>query len=300
MLCWLKTHEPETLKKASFVTMSTEYLNFKLCGKWGVSPSAGTPFHLIDQKCGKYYKPYLEKLGITEAMLPPVMPIGEEVGTVSKEASELTGLPAGTPIKLGTFDHIAGGIGAGVTKPGQLMLSCGTSWVFFVPTSEREISIKERLITDPFLSSFGGSWCCMKSLPSIANNINEYVFRYISSDKDCFEKLDKYCLEAKKDANGLKIDPLVHPDDAPDLTGWDKTDVARALMTGVSEKLKETLKMLEKIDVVAKSVVMVGGPSQSAVWRSVISEITGIEVKAASGAFTGALGAAKIAFGLNL
>ena len=300
ILCWLKVHQPEMLKKASFVTMSTEYLNYRLCNEWGVSPSAGTPFHLIEQEKGKYYKPYLDKLGITEDMLPPILPIGEQIGTVTEEAAEKTGLPVGTPIKLGTFDHIAGGIGAGVTKPGQMMLSCGTSWVFFIPTKERDASVKAELLTDPFLSSFGGSWCCMKSLPSIAHNINEYVFRYISNDKDCFTKLDEYCLAADKDANGLVIDPFVHPDDAADLSGCDKTDIARAIMVGVSTKLKETFKMLEDIGVFAQSVVMVGGPSRSKVWQSVISEITGVEVKPASGAFTGALGAAKIAFGLKL
>lgn len=300
VLCWLKVHEPEMLKKAYFVTMSTEYLNYKLCNAWGVSPSAGTPFHLIEQEKGQYYKPYLDKLGITEDMLPPILPIGEQIGTVTKEASELTGLPVGTPIKLGTFDHIAGGIGSGVTKPGQMMLSCGTSWVFFIPTKERSASVKAKLLTDPFLSSFGGSWCCMKSLPSIAHNINEYVFRYISNEKDCFAKLDEYCLAADKDANGLMIDPFVHPDDAADLSGYDKTDIARAIMVGVSTKLKETFKMLEGIGVFAESVVMVGGPSRSKVWQSVISEITGVEVKPAIGAFTGALGAAKIAFRLKL
>lgn len=300
VLCWLKVHEPETLKRASFVTMSTEYLKYKLCGEWGVSPSAGTPFHLIEQETGKYYKPYLEKLGITEDMLPPVLPIGTKIGTVTKEASEESGLPEGTPILLGTFDHIAGGIGAGVTKPGQMMLSCGTSWVFFIPTTERSASVKARLLTDPFLSSFGGSWACMKSLPSIAHNINEYVFRYISNEKDCFTKLDEYCLAAERDAHGLTIDPFVHPDKAPDLSSYDKEDVARAIMVGVSTKLKETFKTLEGIGVFAESVVMVGGPSRSKVWQSVISEITGVEVKPASGAFTGALGAAKIAFGLNL
>ncbi len=299
ILCWLKVHEPETLKGASFVTMSTEYLNYKLCGEWGVSPSAGTPFHLIEQETGKYYKPYLDKLGITESMLPPVLPIGTKIGTVTESASKETGLPVGTPILLGTFDHIAGGIGANVTKPGQMMLSCGTSWVFFIPTKERDASVKARLLTDPFLSSFGGSWCCMKSLPSIAHNINEYVFRYISSDKDCFTKLDEYSLAADKNANGLVIDPFVHPDNAPDLSGYKKTDIARAIMVGVSTKLKETFKMLEGIGVFAESVVMVGGPSKSKVWQSVISEITGVEVKPASGAFTGALGAAKIALGLK-
>lgn len=300
ILCWLKVHEPETLKNASFVTMSTEYLNYKLCNAWGVSPSAGTPFHLIEQETGKYYKPYLEKLGITEDMLPPVLPIGTTIGTVTEEASEVTGLPVGTPIKLGTFDHIAGGIGAGVTKPGQMLLSCGTSWVFFIPTEKRDTSVKARLLTDPFLSSFGGSWCCMKSLPSIAHNINEYVYRYISADKDCFAKLDEYCLAADKNANGLVIDPFVHPDNAPDLSSYDKTDIARAIMVGVSTKLKETFKTLEEIGIFAKSIVMVGGPSRSVVWQSVIAEITGVEVKPANGAFTGALGAAKIAFGLKL
>ncbi|MBQ3181394.1 MAG: hypothetical protein IJB50_01345 [Clostridia bacterium] len=300
ILCWLKVHEPETLKSASFITMSTEYLNFKLCDKWGVSPSAGTPFHLIEQETGKYYKPYLDKLGIDESMLPPVLPIGTQIGTVTETASKETGLPVGTPILLGTFDHIAGGIGANVTKPGQMLLSCGTSWVFFLPTEKRETSIKAKLLTDPFLSSFGGSWCCMKSLPSIAHNINEYVHRYISADKDCFAKLDEYCLAAKSDANGLLIDPFVHPDNAPDLSGYDKTDIARAIMVGVSQKLKEALETLSDIGICANSIVMVGGPSRSKVWQSVIAEITERTVTPASGAFTGALGAAKIGFGLKL
>lgn len=297
LLSWLKIHEPETLKRAAFVTMSTEYLNFTLCSKWGISPSAGTPFHLIEQKTGTYYKPFLEKLDIDESMLPPVLPIGTQIGTVTKEAAQKTGLPEGTPVMLGTFDHIAGGIGANITKPGEMLLSCGTSWVFFLPIKTREMSIGAGLLTDPFLSQFGGSWCAMKSLPSIALNINEYVHRYISKDKDCFTKLDEYCLEAKSDAHGLTIDPFVHPDDAPDLKGFDKRDIARALMVGVSGKLNETLNLLSDMGVSPKKIVMIGGPSRSKVWQSVIAEITGIDVAPANGAFTGALGAAKIAFG---
>ena len=297
LLCWLKKHEAETLEKAAFVTMSTEYLNFTLCGKWGISPSAGTHFHLIEQETGTYYKPFLEKLGIEESMLPPVLPIGSTIGTVTKEAAEKTGLPEGTPVMLGTFDHIAGGIGANVTKPGEMLLSCGTSWVFFLPIRSREASIRAGLLTDPFMSAFGGNWCSMKSLPSIALNMNEYVDRYISNGDDRFAKLDEYCLQAQSDAHGLTIDPFVHPDNAPDLSGLEKQDIARALMVGVSDKLNETLTLLSDMGVAPKKIVMIGGPSRSKVWQSVIAEITGIEVMPASGAFTGALGAAKIAFG---
>ena len=68
-------------------------------------------------------------------------------------------------------------------------------------------------------------------------------------------------------------------------------------MVGVSSKLNETLSMLSEMGVAPKKVVMIGGPSRSKVWQSVIAEITGIDVAPANGAFTGALGASKIAFG---
>lgn len=43
MLCWIKCHRPELLEHASKVCMSTEYLVYRLTGRWGVSTSAGSP-----------------------------------------------------------------------------------------------------------------------------------------------------------------------------------------------------------------------------------------------------------------
>lgn len=299
MLCWLKVHEPELLKKAANITMSTEYLNYSLCGEWGISPSAGTPFHLIEQETGKYYKPFLEKLGIDESKLPPVLPIGTAIGTVSEQASKKTGVPVGTKVVLGTFDHISAAIGANVTKVGEMLLSCGTSWVLFHPIKKRETAINAGLLSDPFLSAFGGNWCSMKSLPSIALNINEYVRRYIADSDDRFAKLDKYYLASDKSSNGLEIDPFVHPDNADDLSIYDKKHIACAIMHGVAAKVAESMEALAKAGVSAESIVMVGGPSRSKVWQQVIAEITGKTVKPASGAFTGALGAAKIGLGFT-
>ena len=50
MLCYVKMHTPEKLENCGRVCMSTEYLYYRLTGKWGLSTSAGTPFYLIDQK----------------------------------------------------------------------------------------------------------------------------------------------------------------------------------------------------------------------------------------------------------
>ena len=51
-LAWISIHKPELLKQSKTVTMSAEYLNFLITGKWGISHSMGTPSFLMDQEKG--------------------------------------------------------------------------------------------------------------------------------------------------------------------------------------------------------------------------------------------------------
>ena len=125
-LCYLKCHRPELLKQSSMICMSTEYLYWRLCGKWGISPSAGTPFYLLDQRSGQYYPALLDQLGIGEEKLPPVQKAGSCIGCVTQQGAALSGLEPGTPLILGTFDHPSAARGAGVFEQEQMLLSCGT------------------------------------------------------------------------------------------------------------------------------------------------------------------------------
>ena len=149
-LCYLKCHRPELLKQSSMICMSTEYLYWRLCGKWGISPSAGTPFYLLDQRSGQYYPALLDQLGIGEEKLPPVQKAGSCIGCVTQQGAALSGLEPGTPLILGTFDHPSAARGAGVFEQEQMLLSCGTSWVAFYPVENREKAIHCGMLVDPF------------------------------------------------------------------------------------------------------------------------------------------------------
>ena len=76
----LKAHAPEKFHAAKTVAMSAEYLNFVLTGKWGISHSMSTPFFLVDQEKGKYHTPFLNKLGLDEKKLPPILDKGTVLG----------------------------------------------------------------------------------------------------------------------------------------------------------------------------------------------------------------------------
>lgn len=132
-LAAIKLHRPELLAISDKIVMSAEYLNFRLTGKWGISPSMGTPFFLMDQEKGTYNIPLLNKLEINEEKLPPISEKGTVLGSVKPEIAKELGLSVNTKIVLGSFDHPSGAMGAGVFEVGEMLLSCGTSWVEFFP-----------------------------------------------------------------------------------------------------------------------------------------------------------------------
>ena len=292
-LCWYSVHEPQKLKEASMVVMSTEYLNYRLTGKWGIGTSAGTPFYLIDQQSGAYRTDILEKLGIPETKLPPVRPTGTVLGTVTEAASAACGLPVGTPIVLGTFDHPSAARGVGVVREGQLLLSCGTSWVGFYPINDRARVQAAGMLTDPFLSERGGPWAGMISLASVSGNLDAYVRRFIANEGDIYGELNALAAQSEPGAGGLRINPIEEPDESYIRT-FPRTQIARAIMEGIVRLLADRIAEIGKSGIRTTEAVMVGGPSERPLWSHLIAAQTGLTVRVMHGAFAGAIGAAML------
>ncbi len=289
-LCYIKKHNPKILEKAAKVCMSTEYLNFLLTGQWGIGTSAGTPFFLINQKTGKYNKDVLLKLGIDEDKLPPVMKTGSVFGEVTEKGEKLSSLPEGTKVVLGTFDHPSAARAAGILEEGQLLLSCGTSWVGFFPVKKREKVIENNLLCDPFLDN-EGIWGAMFSVPSISTKIDSYIKEYIDDTDNRYKTLEEY---AKKASEG-KVKFTLQDNDHDTLKNYPKEEIALAIMESVAYILKDRFETLKKSGITFNSAVMAGGPSESRFWVSVIERILGITIKVSNGVNTGAVGAATIA-----
>lgn len=282
-LAYFKQTNPTLLDDADMICMHIEYLNYKLTGKWGITPSMGTPFFLINQEDKKYEKKFMDALGIDETKLPPIMEHCSVLGEIGEYASQKTGLNTGTPVVLGTFDHPSAARGAGVFDEGEVLISCGTSWVVFVPLPDRNAPQSKGMLTDPFVYP-KGNWCGMKSLTSVSETIDKYKKEYL--DDISFEELDTLADVAPCGANGLLIG------DNTDISGYDKSDVARAIMESIAIRLDEFLK---EYAADCRTIRMVGGITKSKVWCRVISEITGKSVEIVNGEHAGAVGSAIMA-----
>ena len=292
-LCYIKKHQLELLERCGMVAMSTEYLYYVLTGKWGISASAGTPFYLLDQEKGGYMKEVLQVLGLDTDRVPPVGNAGSILGEIKEDVAALCGVPAGTPVVLGTFDHPSAARGVGVLEEGEMLLSCGTSWVVFTPVSSRQKGIDAKVLVDPFLAP-KGNWAVMSSVTSLSERISLYIERYIGTGEDRFQRLSGLAAESSSGAGGLQINMLEAPDDEH-IRSFALPDIARAIMEGTVRMLQGKLEQLKAQGIMADRAVMVGGPSEDPMWISLIEEICGIPVRVIHGAYAGAVGAAVLA-----
>ncbi|RYI30400.1 hypothetical protein EVU96_08275 [Bacillus infantis] len=292
-ISWLKYHKPELLETAAKVCMSSDYINFRLTGSWGIDSSTATTFYLQDQKTAEWHLPFLQKLKIPADKLPPIFSPGTILGTITSDASAETGLDAGTPVVLGAFDHPSAARGTGIMEEGTLLLSCGTSWVGFFPIKDRAKAIGLNLLADPFLQP-EGAWGAMFSLPAIAAKVDRYIHRYISKSPDHYLEFSEFSNTSSPGAGGLIINPL-YDEDLDILDGYASADIARAVMEGTVFLLKEKLDTLEDDGLHFSSIVMVGGPSETHPWPQIVSDVLGKEIDIINGSSAGAAGAAILA-----
>jgi sugar (pentulose or hexulose) kinase len=290
-LAWLQENHPALYRSAGRVCLNTDWLLFRLTGQWVMDYSTATTFHLQDQVSRRWHLPFLKRLGIAETQLSRLTGSGIAVGPLTPEAAAATGLTTETLAVTGSFDHPSAARAAGIREPGQLLLSCGTSWVGFTPFGDRDTILGAGMLCDPFLSDHGGPWGGIFAVPAIGPVINWYVDNVIApGEENRLRIFNDLAAQAAPGAGGLVID-LKEP---PRPVDADRKQVARAVMEGAARALNGLLMNLKTAGFHFDQAVMVGGPSKSPVWPGILAEITGLNLSVGS-AHAGAKGAAMLA-----
>lgn len=292
-LAWLRIHQAEALQKAEKICLSTDYMTWRLTGKWGIDPSTATTFYLQDQVRQQWHQPFLDALEIDPDRLPQISKTGTTLGCIIEQAAAETGLPQGLPVILGAFDHPCAARGCGVLNKGQAMLSAGTSWVIFLPAEDRENLLKQKLLCDPFLRE-KGLWGGMASLPAISRKNDALIRRWISDEADRLAVFTQLACQATAGADGLIIN-LDRIDEATDFSGHTRQNIARALMEGTAFLLAAKMSKIKEAGMDVSHLSMVGGAAENAAWPHIVCAVLGQPISVINGAFSGAVGAAILA-----
>jgi len=144
-LRWVQRHEPEVFNQIRYAMLPGDYLALRMTGEARTTPSGlseGTLWNMQTEAPAAFL---LDHWDISPDLLPPVVPTFSEQGTLLAEAAREMGLRSGIPIAYRAGDQPNNALSLGVTAPGELAATAGTSGVVYgvtdVPTYDRELRV---------------------------------------------------------------------------------------------------------------------------------------------------------------
>jgi autoinducer 2 (AI-2) kinase len=144
---WIRAHEPETFERIAHMGMLSDWVLYRLAGRFVTDPSSGSSSNLFDLRARTWSSSSLDLIGLPREVVPDVLEPGTVVGPLTERAAKETGLAEGTPVVVGGADTQLGLVGIGVDRPGGLTLLGGSFWQLTVVTDTPLIDPEARLRT---------------------------------------------------------------------------------------------------------------------------------------------------------
>jgi xylulokinase len=197
----------------------------------------------------------------------------------------------------------------GITRPGAVSVTIGTSGVVFAATDRPATDPKGRLHT--FCHAIPGRWHVMGVTQ--AAGLSMRWFRDALGNGASYEQLTAEAARVPPGADGVLWAPYLMGERTPHcdpnaraaLVGLaanhGRGHIVRALMEGVAFSLRDTFSVFSELQVPIESVVLGGGGSRSPLWRQIQADVYGCPVdtvQADEGAAFGAAILAAVGIGL--
>ncbi len=299
---WLENNEPENFSLIDKVLLPKDYLRYRLSGDFAsdMSDSAGTMW--LDVEGRQWSEELLEATGLSQTNMPSLFEGNQVTGHLYQHLAERWGMKQ-VPIVAGAGDNAAGAIGVGVTKPGEAMLSLGTSGVYFA-VSDGVVANTESALHS-FCHALPKTWHGMSVILSAASCL-DWVAK-LTGKKDVADLLDDVEKNSTPQSEVIFLPYLSGertPHNDPNAKGifWGMThettsaDLGLAVLQGVGFAFADGFEAMHKTGLLPEEVCLIGGGARSRYWRQMLADITGMKLVFRSGGDVGpALGAARLA-----
>ena len=311
---WVRLNQPEIWNKTKKIVCLPAYLNFKMTGRLADSP-ANTIAHIpMDYK----KKTWMTENDLTRCLydvpqekLYELVPSGDVIGYITKEAAELSGAPEGLPLIATGADKACETLGLSVASPEKASISFGTSSTiemysenYFEP--QQFLPAYPSVINkawNPEIQVFRGFWMLSWFIKEFADKDKAEAQEMGISPE---ELLNRRAAEVPAGCNGLMLQPywtpdVLKPDSYGAIIGFSdyhtKYHMYRAIMEGICLELYMSMKAMERRGKKHIEEIFVGGGgSKSDLACQILADTFGLPVKRIHTHEACSVGAAMVAF----
>ncbi|HEX5482262.1 MAG TPA: xylulokinase [Terriglobia bacterium] len=290
-LLWVRQNEPEIWRRTSKNLTTTGYVTFRLTGRAVMNHSDAGICLAYDLARLAWSEELAELIGITTSIYCELAACHQVIGSVTPEAAEASGLPAGTPVIAGGEDTSSAGLAMGVTSPDTAQLSMGSASTVYVPLS--------RAVTDPRLLAFPH---VVQGLTLVGGSMvgggtaMDWTAAVLGGEdgrasKEQLQSLTQGAAEVHPGSDGLIFLPYLAGELQPINDGFargvffgldlSKTrgHMVRAVLEGTAFAIRQNLEITRDLGANTQKLVAVGGPTRNKLWCQIIADVTGLPVE---------------------
>lgn len=303
-ILWMRENLPDIYRRTAFFVQSKDYLAFQLTGNMDTTDfSDASHAMLMDIHARRYLDAELRELGLDADKLPALHRSTEVIGALTESAAAQLGLRSGIPVVAGGGDGACATAGAGVSQPGDIYCSLGTTaWITRV-SAQAVIDPQARIFD--ILSLNGDSFGVFGTMQTAG--------RALSWARDLFglesmEQMNALAANAPAGSDGLIFLPYLEGERSPVFDSnargvflgasveHGREHFLRAVLEGTAYALRSILEVYRD-DARVERLRVIGGGTRSPEWLRILADICQIELETVGENATGqtALGAAVAA-----
>jgi xylulokinase len=288
-LLWLRSHEPEVLRQTWKFVQVNGYINYRLTRRLTLDPSNAVLLQMRNYRTGEWSQALCAACGVDPSQFPEVVAAHCPQGGVTREASEATGLAAGTPVMAGTVDSASAALEVGVVEPGIAAEMTGTSTVIIMP-NDRGLT-EPALIAMPhalpgihlLLGAMVASGGCLRWF---RDQFGQPEIQAASDGRaDAFDLLTHQAAEVEPGSGGViflpymmgERSPLWHTNARGVFFGLSlatpRAALVRSIMEGAAFALRHNMEVALKAGAEVREVRSVGGCSRSDLWNQIKADV---------------------------
>jgi len=305
-ILWIKEHRPKVWRNTHKLLIAKDFVRQKLTdGEWITDPSDALGTYLFDGEAFEWSENICAAAGIELEKLPDVKPSASVVGEVTREASKSLSLPQGIPVVNGAHDPSMENLAAGTVKPGDSFVKLATAGVISITTKRPEPDPKGRTVTYclPTTRERADGWFTKTATLACGSSYRWFRDLFCSEEveqaeqlrKTAFELMDKLAGKAPPCSEGLVFHPYLIGEGSP---YWDPqlkgsffgatlrhelSHFCRSILEGAAFSIKDSTSIFEELDLKLREVRLIGGGSNSRLWREILCNVLGLRGLKTSG-----------------
>jgi xylulokinase len=296
-IVWLVHHEPAVFAQTEHLVGSYDWVLSALGADLHVERNWALESGLFTID-GGLADAVLRAADLDPGLLPPVRHPGTQVGALSAEAAEWTGLQAGTALIVGGADHVLSAYAAGVNHPGDALVKLGGAGDILVASdvkvTDERLYLDAHPVPDRWLPNG-----CMATSGSLIRWLQALIggddLTVLDAEAARCAPAEVLCLPYFLGEKTPLHDPDLRGVFAGMHLGHTRADLYRSVLEAIAFGFRHHVDVFADISIPLTRTMITNGGSKSTLWKQIHADVLGIEMHPVTGHPGASLGAAIIA-----